>query len=104
MLDVDLEVVLIIGFVRRDLDDPGVFVDSSDLFAWCGPLSILLRATAVPLEVSRLAIVIASNAGPVLVWPEVPLVSVYVYRPPIVPIGCTGWVPLMPVVGLIGRG
>jgi hypothetical protein len=104
VLDVDLEVVLVVGFVRRDLDDPGIFVDSSDLFAWYRPLSILLGAAAVPLEVSRLAIVVASDAGLVLAWTEVPLVGVHVYGPPIVPVGRAGWVPLAPVVGLIGRG
>ena len=67
VLDIDLEVILVVGFIRRDLDNPSVFVDSSNLFAWYRPLSILLRATVVPLEVSYLAIVIASNAGLILI-------------------------------------
>jgi len=33
MLDVDLKVILVIGFVYRDLDNPSVFVNSSNLFA-----------------------------------------------------------------------
>jgi hypothetical protein len=66
MLDVDLEVVLVIGFIRRDLDNPGVFIDSSDLSAWYRPPSILLGAIVVLLEVSRLTIVIVSNVRLVL--------------------------------------
>ena len=67
VLNVDLEVVLVVGVVCRHLDYPSASLDSSDLLAWYRPLSILLGTIAVPLEVSRLAIVIASDAGLVLI-------------------------------------
>jgi len=54
--------------------------------------------------VSRLTIVIASDAGLVLARTEVPLVGVYVYRPPIVPIGHARVLAFAAIVGLrVGR-
>ena len=104
MLDVDLEVVLVVGVMRRYFDYPGASLDSGDLLAWRGPPSILLGTTVVPLEVSRLAIVVASNAGLVLAWTEVPLVGVYVHRPLVVPVGRAGVLAFAAMVGLgVGR-
>jgi hypothetical protein len=104
VLDVDLEVVLVIGVVYRHLDYPSASLDSSDLLAWRRPLSILLRTTAVLFEVSCLATVIASGAGLVLTRTEVPLVGVYVYGPLIVPVGRAGVLAFAAIVGFrVGR-
>jgi hypothetical protein len=104
VLDVDLEVVLVVGIVRQYLDYPSASLDSSDLLAWHRPLSILLRTAVVPLKVSRLTIVIASDARLVLIRTEVPLVSIYVYRSPIVPIGRARVLAFIAIVGLrVGR-
>ena len=73
-------------------------LDSSDLLAWRRPLSILLRSVVFLLEMSLLAIVIISNVGLVLIRTRVPLVSIYIYRPAIVPISRADVVPLLLIV------
>ena len=104
VLDVNLEVVLVVGVIRRYLDYPSTSLDSSDLLAWRRPLSILLGTTAVPLEVSRLATVIANDTRLVLTRTEVPLVGVHVHRPPMVPVGRARVLAFAAIVGLgVGR-
>jgi hypothetical protein len=99
IVDGVLEVILFVGIIYRYLDYPSASFNSSDLFAWYRPLSILLRTVVLPLEVPLLAIVIISNVGLVLTGSEVLLVSVYIYRSTVVPKSRANVVPLPLVIG-----
>ena len=104
VLDIGLKVILVIGIVRQDLNSPNPLVDSSSLPAWYRSLSILLRATAISLEVSLLTAVKTGNIGLVLTRMRVLLAGVYIYRTAVVSVGRTSILTLALVVSLVALG
>ena len=64
-------------------------------------LPIFLRTIVLPLEVSFPAIVIVGNVGLVLIGTKVLLVSVYVYRTSVIPIGRARLIVPMLIVSLV---
>ena len=101
VLDIGLEVILVVGVVRRDLDGSDSLVDGGGLPAWRRSLSILLRAAVISLEVSLLAVVKTSNVGLVLARARVLLAGVYIYGTAVVSVGRASILTLALVVGLV---